>query len=144
MRKFLLLIMAASLALLSLDERAFAFSKGEQDCAKCHTLDAAQAKDLLDDLIPDVKVLEVRQGPINGLWEVAAESGGRKNILYVDYSKKKVIAGNIFDINTRTSHTQESFNRINKVDISAFPFENSLVMGDKNAKHRIVVFDDPD
>jgi thiol:disulfide interchange protein DsbC len=144
MRRSLLLIIAVTLALLSLNEDAFSFAKGEQDCTKCHTLDAAQAKDVLSGLIPDVKILEVRQGPINGLWEVAAESGGRKNIIYVDYSKKKVIAGNIFDIKTRTSYTQESHNRINKVDISTFPYENSLVMGDEKAKYRVVVFDDPD
>jgi thiol:disulfide interchange protein DsbC len=137
-------MIAVPLAFLLFNGDAFAFAKGEQDCAKCHTLDAAQAKDVLVGLIPDVKILEVRLGPINGLWEVAAETGGRKNIIYIDYSKKKVIAGNIFDINTRTSHTQESFNRISKVDLSAFPYENSLVMGDVKAKYRVVVFDDPD
>ena len=68
----------------------------------------------------------------------------RKNIVYLDYSKKKIIIGNVIELQTKTNLTRESLDRINKVDLSQVPLENSLVMGDKDAKYKIVVFDDPE
>ncbi|MEK7823377.1 MAG: hypothetical protein AAB228_03970, partial [Nitrospirota bacterium] len=67
-----------------------------------------------------------------------------KSILYLDYSLKKIIAGNIVELSTKTNLTQESSLKINKVDLSLVPYENALVLGDKKAKHKVVVFDDPD
>ena len=144
MRKVILSALIVVAAVLVQHGSAFAFAKGEQDCAKCHTINADQAKEVLKGLIPDVKVLDVQPGPINGIWEVAMEAGGKKGILYIDYAKKKVIAGNIFDINKRINFTKESFDKINKVDLSLIPFDKALVMGDKTAKYKVVVFDDPD
>jgi thiol:disulfide interchange protein DsbC len=143
MRKISILFVFIFIAFAG-NSRAFAFDKCDQDCQKCHTLDKDQAAETLKKLIPDVKILEVQQGPIKGLWEVGMESGGKKGILYVDYSKKKIIAGNIFEIETKKNFTQESFQKINKVDFSSIPLENSIVMGNKDAKYKIVVFDDPD
>ena len=153
MRKITLLIIPLlfiAFVVFSGNGTAYAFPKEGQDCTKCHTLNAEQAKEVLKELIPDVKILDVKNGPIKGLWEVSMESGAKKGILYVDYSKKKIIAGNIVDIKTKTNYTQIAFEKINpppppvKIDYSAIPLENSLVMGDKNAKYKIIVFDDPD
>lgn len=119
--------------------------KGGQDCTKCHTLNSEEAAGALKTLAPDIKILEVKAGPIQGLWEVALEAGGRKGILYLDYSKKKVIInGNIVDLQTKTSFTKESFDKINKVDLSLIPYDKALVMGEKDAKLKVAVFDDPD
>ncbi len=142
MRKLWIIVFLVSVA-FSATGTALAFDKCDQDCTKCHTFTSDQASALLKSVIPDIKIIEVKAGPLNGLWEVAMEAGGRKGILYVDYNQKKVIAGNIFDIQTRTNYTQESFNRINKVDYAAIPLDNSVVMGDKDAKIKIIVFDDP-
>jgi len=144
MRKFFLVLLLSLVVWVSGYGNVFAFAKGEQDCSKCHTLNQEQAKDALKDVIPGVKILDIQPGPINGLWEISMESDGRKGILYLDFSKKRVIAGNIFDIKTKTNYTKDSFDRINKVDLSSFPYENSLVLGDKDAKYRVIVFDDPD
>lgn len=150
MRKIILLIFMFSCLIFSEYEMAYAFAPGDQDCSKCHTLNAEQAKEVLKELIPDVKILSVQNGPINGLWEVSMESAAKKGILYIDYSKKNIIAGNIVGIKTKTNYTQIAYEKINpppppvKIDYSAIPLENSLVMGDKNAKYKIIVFDDPD
>lgn len=150
MRKIILLIFMFSCLIFSGYEMAYAFAPGDQDCSKCHTLNAEQAKEVLKELIPDVKILSVQNGPINGLWEVSMESAAKKGILYIDYSKKNIIAGNIVGIKTKTNYTQIAYEKINpppppvKIDYSAIPLENSLVMGDKNAKYKIIVFDDPD
>ncbi len=143
MRKIWVLAFLISIT-VSGTSTALAFDKCDQDCTKCHTLNSDQTSTLLKSLVPDIKIIEVKPGPIKGLWEVAMETGGRKGILYVDYNQKKVIAGNIFDIQTRTNYTQESFNKINKVDYASLPLDNSVVMGDKDAKTKIVVFDDPE
>jgi thiol:disulfide interchange protein DsbC len=134
----------AAALVISAAGNASAFDKSDQNCEKCHTLNVTQANELFKGLGPDIKVLGVHAGPIKGLWEVDIESGGRKNVVYVDYAKKRVIAGNIIDIKTKSSYTQESLQKINKVNVSSIPLSNSVVMGDKNAKHKIIVFDDPE
>jgi thiol:disulfide interchange protein DsbC len=144
MKKLLLSALTIGLAITAGSGDAHAFAKGDQDCTKCHTLNAEQAKEVLKEIIPDVKILDIQNGPINGLWEVSMESGAKKGVLYLDYSKKNLVAGNIFGIKTRTNYTQQTFDKINKIDYSSIPLENSLIMGAKDAKHKLVVFDDPD
>lgn len=95
-------------------------------------------------MIPDVKILDVRPSAVKGLWEIGIESGGRKGIVFIDYSGKHLLAGNLFSIQTKTNLTQEHLQEISKVDVSQIPLKDALVMGDKNAKHKVIVFDDPD
>lgn len=135
--------MAAAILVLQVGA-AHAYAKGEQDCTKCHTMNADQAKEVLKDFIPDVKILEILPGPIAGLWEVDVDAGGRKAVVYVDFSKKKVVAGNVFDMAKRVNLTKESFDKINKVDLSLIPYDKALLMGSKDAKFKVAVFDDPD
>ena len=52
--------------------------------------------------------------------------------------------GALVDIKTKANLTQERFNEINKTDVSLIPLDDALVMGDKDAKNRIIVFTDPD
>jgi thiol:disulfide interchange protein DsbC len=145
MRKYVICLSVFFLAFLIHNGEAHAFAKGtDQDCGKCHTLNAEEAQGALKAIAPDVKILEIQPGPLKGFWELGIEAGGRKNIVYLDFSKKKIIVGNVIDLQTRTNYTKESFDRINKVDLSQIPLENSLVMGDKDAKYKIVVFDDPE
>ncbi len=127
---------------------AFPYAKTGEDCTKCHALNVDQARTILDGLIPGVKVLMVQQAPIAGLWELGIDTSGSKMIVYLDYSKKHIISpatrGELVSLKTRASLTQESLQLINKVDVSKIPLKDALVMGDKTAKHRIIVFDDPD
>ena len=99
---------------------------------------------LLKDLAPDLKVLEIKESPVKGLWEVSIQSGERKGLLYLDSSKKYIIQGAIFDLATKTNLTQEKLSELNKVDVSKIPLDDALVLGDKNAKYKVIVFDDPD
>ena len=149
MRKITLLIILGAFLVLSGHGIANAFPKGDQDCSKCHTLTNEQAKSILDNLFPNVKIINVQPGPITGLWEIGIDVGGRKAIIYLDYAKNHIISpqatgGNIVDIKTRTNLTQESFQNINKVDIAQIPLKDALFMGDKKAKYKVIVFDDPD
>jgi thiol:disulfide interchange protein DsbC len=146
MRKLLFFSLIISVALFFSTRNASAFDMCDQNCSQCHTLTAKDAEEALGKLIPDVKVLEVGKSPINGLWEIGMEARGRKGIIYLDFSKKKIIAGNIIDLASRKNYTQESFQKINppkKVDFASIPLKNSIVMGNKDAKHKVIVFIDP-
>ncbi len=120
------------------------FETRGQDCSKCHTLNKDEATNLLQTVFPGVKVLEVSISPAKSLWEVFSELSGRKGIVYVDFSKKYVFTGNLLSIKEKKNVTQERFSELTKVDVSQIPLGNALVMGDPQAKSRIIVFDDPD
>jgi thiol:disulfide interchange protein DsbC len=118
--------------------------KKAHDCAKCHILKNDEAASILKDMIPDANILGVTQGPVKGLWEVMIQAGGRKGIVYIDYSKKNFFSGAIIDLKEKKNLTQESYDQLNRVDVSKIPLGDALVLGDKNAKYKVVVFSDPD
>jgi len=103
------------------------------------------AGETLKVIMPDVKILSVEPAPVDGLWEVALESRGQKGIAYIDFAGKNVIfGGNIINLATKTNLTKKKFDEINKIDISLIPLDNSIVVGNSMAKHKVIVFDDPD
>ena len=132
------------LLLLFLPGYCFGFESRGQDCSKCHTLSKEEATDLLQGVFSGIKVLEVRISPAKALWEIFSEVGGRKGILYVDFSKKYVFTGNLLSIKEKRNLTQDRFAELTKIDVSQIPVGNALVMGDPKAKFRVFVFDDPD
>ena len=144
MRKINILLAIAAFFILSGQRTAYAFAPADQDCSQCHTLSSEQAKKTLAEMIPDVKILNIAPSNVKGLWEIAIESGGRKGILYLDYSGKYLVSGNLFSITTRTNITQERSQDLNRVDVSQIPLKDALVLGEKDAKHKVIVFDDPD
>ncbi len=122
---------------------SFGFEAKGQDCSGCHTLKVEEAKELLKD-VPNIKILEVYPSPVKGFWEVYLESGGKKGLIYLDFSKKYFISGSLFSIREKKNVTQERLTDLHRVDVSQIPLEDALVMGDPKAKTRIIAFDDPD
>jgi len=102
------------------------------------------AGEVLKVIIPDVKVLSVESAPVNGLWEAAFESAGKKGIAYIDFAGKNVVFGSIVNVATKTNLTKKKFDEINKIDVSLIPLDDAIVMGNSMAKHKVIVFDDPD
>jgi thiol:disulfide interchange protein DsbC len=145
MRKFIFIILAIvpTICFISLPS-VFGAAPAGHDCTQCHKITNDEAITILKDIAPDIKILEIRPIPLKGLWEIAAEGKGQKAVFYVDFSKKYLISGNLVDIKTKASLTQERVNEINKTDVSLIPLDDALVMGDKNAKNRVIVFTDPD
>ena len=142
MRKLLFSVVMA-LVLLPVSY-SYGFSEKDQDCSKCHTLTKDAAATLMKDLGQDIKVLEVLMGPIKGMWEVDVEAGGKKGLVYVDFSKKYLVFGSVISIKDKTNLTQNRVTELTKVDVSQIPLDDALVMGEKDAKYKVVVFDDPD
>jgi thiol:disulfide interchange protein DsbC len=123
---------------------SFSFEAKGQDCSKCHTLTSSEANELLRNLIPSLKVVEVNPAPMRGSWEVYFESAGKKGLVYVGFSKKHFMSGVLISIAERRNLTQERMTELNRVDLSQIPLDDALVMGDPKAKIRIVAYDDPD
>jgi thiol:disulfide interchange protein DsbC len=120
------------------------YDKEAHDCAKCHILNDADAAAILKDAIPDLKILNISQGPAKGYWEVLLQSGDRKGIVYIDYSKKTFFSGAIIDVKEKKNLTKDRFEELNKADVSKIPLDDALVLGDIKAKYRAIVFSDPD
>jgi len=123
---------------------SFGFSEKGQDCAKCHKLTNAEAATLLKGLNPNFKIVNINFSPVKGLWEVIVETSGKKGIAYVDFSKKYFVSGSIVSIKDKKNLTQERFEDLNKVDVSQIPLADAIIIGNKNAKHKVIVFTDPD
>jgi thiol:disulfide interchange protein DsbC len=123
---------------------SYGFETKGQDCSKCHTLGNDEARELLKDVIPSMKIFEIGVSSTKGIWEVFFESAGRKGLIYVDFAKKYFFSGSLISIKDRRNITQERFSELNKVDLSQVPLDDALVMGDKTAKYKVIVFDDPD
>jgi thiol:disulfide interchange protein DsbC len=138
-RRFLFLLM-----MLVFPMSVYGFSDMGTDCTKCHSLSSEEAGNILKELIPNAKVLEIKNSPIKGFWEVDVETGGKKGLIYVDFSKKYLFAGSIVDIKAKRNLSQERFTELNRIDVASIPLDDALILGSKDAKHKIIVFDDPD
>jgi thiol:disulfide interchange protein DsbC len=123
---------------------SFAFVTKGQDCSKCHNLKKDEASALLKELIPGVKILTIRTIPVRSMWEVVLQTNGRKELVYIDFSKKYLLSGSLIDIKGKKNLSQDRLADINKVNVSQITLKDALVMGDKNAKHKVIVFDDPE
>ncbi len=123
---------------------SYGFSEKGGDCSKCHTLSKEEVTTLLQGFAqPDLKVLGIMEVPVKGIWEVDVESGGKKGLIYIDFSKKYLITGALIDIKDKKNLSQEKLTQLNKIDVSRIPLDDAIVMGDKDAKYKIIVFDDP-
>jgi thiol:disulfide interchange protein DsbC len=120
------------------------FETKGQDCSKCHTLGSEEARDLLKDIFPDVKIINIRISPVKAVWEVFSESGGKKGLAYIDFSKKYLILGSIISISEKKNLSKERFVELNKIDVSQIPLHDALIMGDPNARIRVIAFSDPE
>jgi thiol:disulfide interchange protein DsbC len=122
----------------------YGFSSRGQDCTKCHTLKKAEAEALLKGVVPNPRILDIRMTPLKTMWEVDLESQGKKGLVYVDFTKRYLISGSIIDLTAKKNITQGRFSELNRVDVSKIPLGDAIVMGNKNAKHKVIVFTDPD
>jgi thiol:disulfide interchange protein DsbC len=142
MRGFLWWGVAASVLLSPVASVGYDKGVSGKDCRECHTLTAEEAAKLLSGIVE--KVTGVTEAQPKGLWAVDVEGGGRKGVVYVDFSKKYLISGNVLELATRENLTQAHVIEKNRVDVSKIPLDDAVVFGKRDAKNRIIVFDDPE
>ena len=139
------IILFSTLLLLTFTvQNLYAFATKGQDCSKCHTLKKEEAAALLKKFDPNMKVLSVGKSPVKYLWEVSYESNGKKGIVYLDLPKKHVFSGSLLEVQSKQNLTEESLSELNRVNASQIPLKDALVLGAKTAKHKVIVFDDPE
>ncbi len=143
MKKYIILIIAAALS-FSTSSFVYAFGGCEENCLKCHNLTVKDAERVMQQVLPGAAVDEVRMAPAKGIWEIAVTAGGKKGIAYIDFSLENLIIGNIVQIKSKANLTQERRMEITKIDASLVDRSNTLLLGETEAKHKVIVFDDPD
>jgi thiol:disulfide interchange protein DsbC len=113
------------------------------NCIECHSLTPAEAKSILKNL-GDVK--SVQLSPVKGLWELSLERDGKQALVFMDFAKKHLIAGPVFEIlpDSQSSTPPLQKNEDRKVDISSIPLTDALFMGNPMGRNRIFVFTDPE
>jgi len=90
----------------------------------------------------EFKILEVKEAPLEGFWEVVAEIGQEKMIVYIDKNLRFIIHGQILDRQTKKNTTLERLKELRKADVSSLPLENAIPMGE--GKRRLYVFTNPE
>jgi thiol:disulfide interchange protein DsbC len=143
MKNFILLPICLTFILIACQD-VNGIEQGKDSDSQCPQLTTAEAENLLKEAIPDIEILEINPSPVVGMWEVALQSRGKKGLYYIDCSRKLLVAGSIIDIATKENLTRKRVAELNKIDVSKIPLEDALLMGDANAKKRVIVFTDPD
>ena len=106
-----------------------------QDCVSCHTLTKEEASKLLK-----LEVDNVSQASAKGLWEVTGKQKGKTVKVHMDYGKKYAIVIQAFIPIENIGKPPE----MKKVDVKSIPLTDSLIVGDPDAKNKLIVFSDPD
>jgi thiol:disulfide interchange protein DsbC len=108
---------------------SFALTKGE-------------AADILKELVKtEFKILEIREAPLEGFWEIVVETNQEKIIFYIYKNLRYIIHGQILDREIKRNLTLERIKEFRQVDVSKLPLENAIVMG--QGRRKIYIFTDP-
>ena len=138
------MIVAAAFLFLVLSSSSHAFMKGGGDgeCAKCHSLTRDEASILLEGAVDNV--LKAEQSAVGGLWAVDIEKGDKRWPVYIDFSKQFLLSGQVIRLSSKENVTETRIMRLNAVDVSGISLKNAVVIGDPEAKRRIIEFSHPD
>lgn len=115
---------------------------GAGKCADCHSLSKAETEQLLGGLVDKVNKVEFAEIP--GLWVAEVEKDARKLPVYIDFSKKYLVSGNVIRLGDKENITSQRSARMNRVDMSTIPLDDALLLGKASAKTKVVVFTDPE
>lgn len=105
-------------------------------------LNREEATDILKELIKtEFKILEIREAPLEGFWEVVSEIGHERMIIYIHKNLRFMIHGQILDRQIKKNLTLDRLKDFRRVDPSGLPLENAIPMGE--GKRKLYVFTDP-
>ena len=132
------------IAFLNITNESFAFT-GEGmvgcigDCATCHNLSKEEAAKYLKTEQYNATVTGIEMSPVKGLWQVNITQNGKPVKVYIDFAKEFLIQANFAPL-ASIGEPQ----KLQIIDTSKIPLEDAIVIGNKNAKNKVIVFDDPD
>jgi thiol:disulfide interchange protein DsbC len=101
-----------------------------------------EASNILKELIKtEFKILEIREGPLEGFWEVVVEARQEKIIFYIHKNLRYIFQGQILDRQIKRNLTLDRIKDFRRVNTSALPLQNAIPMGE--GKRKLYVFTDP-
>jgi thiol:disulfide interchange protein DsbC len=140
---FTAIAVAASLLFTALPADAYQKEAGPvKECAECHSLSPEEAGKILGSVVDNV--VGVVPGPFPGTWEVDVKKAGKTYPVYLDYSGKYLFNGQVIRMSDKQNLTALRYTDLNRIDVSAIPLADAIVIGNADAKKKVVVFDDPD
>ena len=89
------------------------------------------------------EVVSVSPAEVPGLFRVAMRMQGTIVPIYLDASGSYLFTGSLIRIKDRKNLTEAYRQELNPVDISTIPLEDALILGNPDAKVRVLVFTDP-
>ncbi len=105
-------------------------------------LTSEEATNILKDVFKtEFKILEIRQAPLEGLWEVVSEVGQDRVIIYIDKNLKFIVHGQIIDRQSKRNLTVDRLKEFRNMDPHRLPLDHAISMGD--GKRKLYVFTDP-
>ena len=111
------------------------------DCASCHAITVQEASGILKD-VGIVKA--VKPAAVRGLYEITLEKDGHTGSAYLDYGKKHIIAGSVYEIaSLQTVVAPTAVKPRERIDPAILQTEHSLVLGNPKGTKRLFVFTDP-
>jgi len=140
MKKSVVLMVVSLLISAPLSAHAFPTKKGDKACTECHKLSKKEAEDLVKKIAPNGKVTDIKVAPLKSVWQIDVDAGeGKHGTLYLDFSKKFLIAGQIVPVESIGKQPPAR-----KVDVTKIPLDDALTVGLATAKKKVIVFTDPD
>ena len=115
---------------------------GAGDCNSCHSMTLDEAKEMFPRA---EKVISVGFAEMPGVFTVVLEGQGQRQPIYVDFSKKYVVSGNIFRLaDGKNISESKSSQPVKKIDPTKIPVADAILVGKADAKYKVIVFTDPD
>ena len=101
-----------------------------------------EATQLLKELIQtEFKILEIKEAPLEGFWEVVVEARQEKVIFYIHKNLRYIFQGQVLDRQIKRNLTLDRIKDFRRVNPSSLSLENAIPMGE--GKRKLYVFTDP-
>ncbi|MCM2359862.1 MAG: DsbC family protein [Geobacteraceae bacterium] len=127
---------------------AFGFGAGVEgcsgDCTACHKVTREEVKDIFKNIDPAVAVEDVTPAPARGLYQITLKKGTTLQIVYLDFSKNYLLAGQLIDIKSKRDLTRQGVEDATVIDPATIPLDNALVMGNPKGTRVLYLFSDPE
>ncbi len=124
---------------------AFAMAQegcGAGECNSCHSMTLDEAKEMFPRA---EKVISVDFAEMPGVFVVELEGQGQRQPVYVDFSKKYVVSGNIYRLSDgKNISASKSKQTPKKIDPAKIPVADAVLVGRADAKYKVIIFTDPD
>ena len=112
------------------------------ECASCHALSVTEANGILKEL---GQVTQVKPAAVRGLFELTVVKDGKTGVVFLDYGKKHLMGGQIYDIASRqVVGAPGEIKHQERLDPATLSSKNALLMGNPKGKKRLFVFTDPE